>query len=356
MIIKAGYKIDDKDIPFSSSFAKEIGNGASVRFWLDTWIGNAPLKDTFSRLYALELHKDASVHDRIQEEKQPVNFFKLTLPSHGHKYRKTASAWFDAWCVLGPLCEIISLEDIDGAGFSRHAKVSDIVGSDFEWPPMWMFKYPILASVHTPGLNDTQDKLVWQGIDSVDRNATVSCIWESIRPRACKVSWFDVVWFNQCIPKHAFVMWLLMGERLKTQDRLKPWEIRANPVLTCVLCNEIMDSHDHLFFKCGFSEKVWRKVLGLIRVDVGGYDWKRCRDAIASAARGRGVNWIVAKLCFGACVYHIWQERNSRLFKRGKMSEEQLFESIRSNIRLKLMVTSFKNSRNVEQMKDWQLC
>ncbi|XP_071728908.1 uncharacterized protein [Rutidosis leptorrhynchoides] len=211
------------------------------------------------------------------------------------------------------------MEDIANAGYSLQAKVSDVFGADFVWPSAWIEKYPSLAAFQKPVLDDMSDRLVWKSSDA-DRNAYVSYIWESIRPRAQVVSWFDVVWFNQCIPKHAFVMWLLMGERLKTQDRLKPWELRDNPTLIC-------------------------------------FEWKTCRVAIMSAASRKSVVWIVSKLCFAASVYHIWQERNARLFKRGKKTEEQLFESIRSNVRLKLMATLFKATKKVDQMKeDWWLC
>ncbi|XP_071739961.1 uncharacterized protein [Rutidosis leptorrhynchoides] len=98
---------------------------------------------------------------------------------------KTASAWFDEWCVLGPLCELISLVDINNAGFSKQAKVSDIVvSSGFNWPHNWLAKYPLLATVQAPYLNNMEDKLVRRGIDVIDCNAFVSCIWESIRPCA----------------------------------------------------------------------------------------------------------------------------------------------------------------------------
>ncbi|XP_071694814.1 uncharacterized protein [Rutidosis leptorrhynchoides] len=196
---------------------------------------------------------------------------------------------------------------INNAGFSNQAKVSDIVvSSGFNWPHNWLAKYPLLATVQAPYLNNMEDKLVWRGIDAIDCNASISCIWESIRPRA---------------------------QVLKTQDRLKPWEIRSNPVLKCLLCNDTMDSHEHLFFQCAYSKKFGKK-----------------------ADRRKSADWIVAKLCFGASVYTIWQERNSRLFNKGKKTEKQLFESVRSNVRLKLMATNFKSSKKVEQMKiDWQL-
>ncbi|GJY54257.1 reverse transcriptase domain, reverse transcriptase zinc-binding domain protein [Tanacetum coccineum] len=40
------------DLP--SIFKKKIGDGCSTRFWLDTWLGGSPLKDTFPRLFRLD--------------------------------------------------------------------------------------------------------------------------------------------------------------------------------------------------------------------------------------------------------------------------------------------------------------
>ncbi|XP_071704497.1 uncharacterized protein [Rutidosis leptorrhynchoides] len=62
-IIKAGTTLDSMGLEFSTSFIKELGNGNSVKFWQDEWIGDFKLMDQFSRLYALEYHKQASVCD-----------------------------------------------------------------------------------------------------------------------------------------------------------------------------------------------------------------------------------------------------------------------------------------------------
>ena len=50
------------DLP--SIFKKNIGNGCSTRFWLDTWLGGSPLKDTFPRLYRLDSNPSCLVCNR----------------------------------------------------------------------------------------------------------------------------------------------------------------------------------------------------------------------------------------------------------------------------------------------------
>ncbi|KAJ0892121.1 putative RNA-directed DNA polymerase [Helianthus annuus] len=41
------------------------GNGTRIRFWLDTWLGNEPLKNSFPLLYALEKSKRVLLSDRL---------------------------------------------------------------------------------------------------------------------------------------------------------------------------------------------------------------------------------------------------------------------------------------------------
>ncbi|XP_071739228.1 uncharacterized protein [Rutidosis leptorrhynchoides] len=165
-----------------------------------------------------------------------------------------------------------------------------------------------------------------------------------------------IVWFSHCIPKHAFVMWLLMGERLKTQDRLKSWELKYNPILKCSLCKGCMDSHAHLFFECSFSTQVWKKVKDLMIINVGTNNWKVCRDLLVAGTTRQSAKGVVDNLCFAASVYFLWQERNNRLFNKPSSSVDQLFELIRSTVRLKLMTVTFKSSMIVTRIKEvWQL-
>lgn len=53
-------------IPFSC-LKNMVGNGRTTRFWLDTWIGNIPLKDCFSHLFSLEQNRNHSIADRWED-------------------------------------------------------------------------------------------------------------------------------------------------------------------------------------------------------------------------------------------------------------------------------------------------
>ncbi|XP_071699904.1 uncharacterized protein [Rutidosis leptorrhynchoides] len=147
----------------------------------------------------------------------------LEFVKHQIGNRNTTLAWSNNWSICGPLAAFISQRDIYGIGSNHYALVKDIVqGSQFIWLTQWYAKYPLLQGLNPPLFNDSCDVIKWVESDGNFHNFSVTIVWDTIRLRALKVNWFQVVWFSQCIPRHAFIMWLLIGERLKTQDKLKP--------------------------------------------------------------------------------------------------------------------------------------
>lgn len=50
---------------------------------------------------------------------------------------------------------------------------------------------------------------------------------------------------------------------LASRDRLLNWGVAA--ISTCVLCNGAPEGHDHVFFCCLYSNKVWTFFLRNIR-------------------------------------------------------------------------------------------
>ncbi|XP_071713954.1 uncharacterized protein [Rutidosis leptorrhynchoides] len=199
-------------------------------------------------------------------------------------------------------------------GFSWYDKLSDIMDlNSWKQPNEWLTKYPQLQEVRLPVLTDSSDGLLWikegNSFDTFD----VQKVWNNIRPFAYKVDWYSLVWFSQAIPWHAFLVRLVMGERLKTRDKLKASEIHNGVHLVCSLCQNCMDTHDHLFFECSFSQQVWSKATHLSPLQLP-QNWKSIRDCLIPCAKRNTVN-VVSKLLFATSIYFLWQERNNMLFK-----------------------------------------
>nr|GEZ12720.1 hypothetical protein [Tanacetum cinerariifolium] len=79
--------------------------------------------------------------------------------------------------------------------------------------------------------DDNSDSLEWRCRDGRGKPFSVHNVWDLIRLRDNLVSWCDLVWFHACIPRHAFNMWLIFKQRLRTQDRLRSWEVNSDLVI-----------------------------------------------------------------------------------------------------------------------------
>nr|GEY19251.1 RNA-directed DNA polymerase, eukaryota, reverse transcriptase zinc-binding domain protein [Tanacetum cinerariifolium] len=64
-IIRELHQLKDNGFDFWEHRKIRIGNGSTTRFWYDIWIGDMPLYAKFPRLFALDLNKDCSVVDKL---------------------------------------------------------------------------------------------------------------------------------------------------------------------------------------------------------------------------------------------------------------------------------------------------
>nr|GEY37085.1 RNA-directed DNA polymerase, eukaryota, reverse transcriptase zinc-binding domain protein [Tanacetum cinerariifolium] len=65
-IVRESHVLAEKGFNFLAHCKKRIGNCSGSRFWFDKWLGDRPLKDVFSRLFALESNKEISVAGKVQ--------------------------------------------------------------------------------------------------------------------------------------------------------------------------------------------------------------------------------------------------------------------------------------------------
>ncbi|GKG30748.1 reverse transcriptase domain, reverse transcriptase zinc-binding domain protein, partial [Tanacetum coccineum] len=69
------------------------------------------------------------------------------------------------------------------------------------------------------------DLIQWKNRKGVISLFFVAKAWEELRPRGFKVKWTRVVWFSHCIPRHSFHLWLTLRGSLRTQDKLRQWDV-----------------------------------------------------------------------------------------------------------------------------------
>lgn len=83
--------------------------------------------------------------------------------------------------------------------------------------------------------------------------------WRVIREEHITCHWYKEVWFKHATPKYAFITWVAMKGRLATGDRMRNWSGIVDS--SCVLCNEPLETMEHLFFDCEYSAQVWKQLM-----------------------------------------------------------------------------------------------
>ncbi|GJX82048.1 RNA-directed DNA polymerase, eukaryota, reverse transcriptase zinc-binding domain protein [Tanacetum coccineum] len=76
-------------------------------------------------------------------------------------------------------------------------------------------------------------------------------VWDTISIQNNEVNWHKVVWFSQCNPRMAFILWMAIRRKLHTQDRIMVWN--NNNDMKYPLCSTVNDLHNYLFFESLYS-------------------------------------------------------------------------------------------------------
>nr|GEX14201.1 hypothetical protein [Tanacetum cinerariifolium] len=158
----------------------------------------------------------------------------------------------------------------------------------------------------------------------------------------------------QLIPRHAFILWLAIQGKLMTQDRMEKWQ--NNVDLKCALCKSCADLHEHLFFKCAYTLKVWKEMLKKTNNLQNKNQLMKVVDIISKARNRNSIRMVIKKLVLAATVYFLWQERNQRLFRNEIRTEEVICKVISEQVRHQLISLRVKKSTNViKEATKWNL-
>ena len=83
---------------------------------------------------------------------------------------------------------------------------------------------------------------------------SVKVAWEHLRRHRQMVEWHDIVWFKNVVPRHSFLLWMAVQQKLTTQDRLYQFGIHGPN--RCSLCLRNNEDHNHLFFECAYTKAI----------------------------------------------------------------------------------------------------
>ncbi|XP_020258390.1 uncharacterized protein LOC109834785 [Asparagus officinalis] len=177
----------------------------------------------------------------------------------------------------------------------------------------------------------------------------ISAVYAVFSPTSQRVPWFNIVWGKLNYPKHSFVFWLAVQNRLLTQDRLlRRGVINAN---NCYLCaGAALESHNHLFFDCSFSKEVWLAIMDWLKFDWQACDCNSLMCWYNTRLRGKGFKQNMKRMAISATIYNVWRERNTRFFQQKCRSSMQLVRDIKIDI-----LTICLNNPELADNSEWLL-
>lgn len=253
--------------------------------------------------------------------------------------------WHDNWTSSGPLILLTCHTGPMVTGISLLSTVSEAVsGSSWALPRGRHAITRMLRSALQnipPSTGNTQpDEFMWKnGLHDVPGAFSSSKTYQSIQQTLPEVPWHRAVWFKERIPKHSFIYWVLMRDRLPTKDRMRNWGLNVNP--ECPLCNTALESTSHLFFECEYSTAVWlaffnHPTLNPPRDMSNAMVWAQ-QVTVSSKARS------ICLLILQAAVYFIWRERNARLHSAGELQPSILVKQIHLLLRAKVAALDLRS-------------
>ncbi|KAL2249911.1 UNVERIFIED_CONTAM: hypothetical protein Sindi_2464800 [Sesamum indicum] len=169
---------------------------------------------------------------------------------------------------------------------------------------------------------------------------TTQTLYHLFDPPGPKVGWSLLLSGPLKIPRHMFILWLAIQEKLATTD--KQW---LSHLEGCVLCNEDdLETHTHLFFQCHYSRRCLTAIRQTIRFLWPNKEWKLDIEWASRKWRGKHIINMTLLALLGSYVYHIWRERNLRRFKHTARTPVTLTSLIIEDVRLQILSINLPNS------------
>ena len=269
------------------------------------------------------------------------------------KNGKRTSFWFESWSSLGCLKDILGEGSNIDMGISINATVEESwMHRRREHRVVILNKVELEIEVSRAGRVHEEDVSLWvNGKGSYKRSFSSREAWEVIREKHQLCHWHEAVWFKYATPKYSFILWTALKGRLPTGDRMRQWGGNVN--ISCVLCNEPLETLEHLFFECAYSAQVWGMLMkGILR---GAYTerWEGLLRIMRDLTRGK-MQLFLIKYMFQAAVYMIWRERNRRRHGEAATPSILLAKLLDKNMRNKLTIIQRRGDIKMgEGMQYW---
>ncbi|KAL0339897.1 UNVERIFIED_CONTAM: hypothetical protein Sradi_4506500 [Sesamum radiatum] len=246
--------------------------------------------------------------------------------------------WHDIWHEQGPLCFSYPRGPMI-TGLPLGSLLSSVLqNGQWHWPTQNDTEI-LRIMAHLPQVHqNTPDAITWRNSSG---EFSVQSAIQLFQSRTNRVAWHGLLHSMYKIPRHVFILWLAIWEKLSTMDKI--WISRGDN--GCVLCDgQHVETHDHLFFNCHFSRRCLQIVQRQVRLHWPHSDWQR--GILWASKRWRLAHLLneASRALLAALVYHLWTERNNRKFRATGSAAETAAKQVIEVIRLRIMSEEFSPS------------
>lgn len=259
-----------------------------------------------------------------------------TLHKMEIKSGKKTSFWYDKWSSLGILSYIFGARGCIDLGIPANATMAEVLDHQRRRRHRVELLNRLEAEIcetKAKRRNNEEDIHLWHWKTGFKRKFSSSETWKQIRVARPICECAKGIWFPQATPKHSFITWLAMHNRLSTGDRMVKWNQQVHSA--CILCPEPMETRNHIFSSCPYSFKIWEQHTKQLLNANFTTEWNQVIRIITSPTLTRDFKLLV-RYAFQIAVYTIWRERNNRRHGDSPKPAQQLGKEIDKNIRNRL--------------------
>lgn len=147
--------------------------------------------------------------------------------------------------------------------------------------------------------HNVEDVNKWKGKLDFKEKFSTHETWLQLRENYGQCHWAKGV---KATPKFAFITWLALLNRHTTMDRVAKWSVGVDTI--CVLCKNVGEIRNHLFFECVYSSQLWEHLTLEILRSANSNVWADIVSLITDNSR-RVMSTFYVRHSFQAVVYAI---------------------------------------------------
>lgn len=286
----------------------------------------------------------------LKYRSQAKEFHRKEVNSGTH-----TSFWFDSWCSLGRLYDLLGDRGYIDLAIRSTATVAEALSTHRRRRHRQQILIDTeeeLERLRSRGPRNDMDISLWRCKEGKYKQTFSSKdTWNQMREVAQIRGWHKGVWFTHATPKYSFIVWLAAHNRLSTGDRMMVWNASIDP--QCVLCQAQFETRNHIFFTCSYSSHVWE---GLTRGLLDHRYTRRFNEILSTLSDSTlsRTTLFLSRYVFQVSIHTIWRERNRRRHGDAPTQPHLLIKSIDRIVRNRLSsLADQQPPQQYDELRTW---